>query len=195
MHPSSSRMLTTTRRGGGGPGLLWFLLTFFILMLQINTSFAFNSTPHVQQRTYIQKADLFRMSVNNNASTTSGHEFMIKQHQVKRSSIGSILDHNPKTNSFNSYETLYNRWSSYITCIVFIIYTRLDLERETNSCTYSPRVTSYLFHWRRTFCKKDCKRGIYAKLQTRTHSNKEIVLIRIMSSLYPIIISCFLMSI
>ena len=86
MHPSSSRMLTTTRRGGGGPGLLWFLLTFFILMLQINTSFAFNSTPHVQQRTYIQKADLFRMSVNNNASTTSGHEFMIKQHQVKRSS-------------------------------------------------------------------------------------------------------------
>ena len=84
MHPSSSRMLTT-RRGGGGPGLLWFLLTFFILMLQINTSFAFNSTPHVQ-RTYIQKADLFRKSVDNNASTSGGHEFMIKQHQVKRSS-------------------------------------------------------------------------------------------------------------
>lgn len=83
MHPSSSRMLTT-RRGGGGPGLLWFLLTFFISMLQINTSFAFNSTPHVQ-RTYIQKADVFRKSVDNNAST-SGHEFMIKQHQVKRSS-------------------------------------------------------------------------------------------------------------
>lgn len=85
MHPSSSRRMLTTRRGGGGPGLLWFLLTFFILMLQINTSFAFNSTPHVQ-RTYIQKADLFRKSVLDNNASTSGHEFMIKQHQVKRSS-------------------------------------------------------------------------------------------------------------
>lgn len=81
MYSSSSRMLT---RRGRGPGLPWFLLSFFILILQINTSFAFNSIP-LAQRTYIQKADLFRKSVDN--ASTRGQKLKIKQHQVKSSKL------------------------------------------------------------------------------------------------------------